>query len=493
MMKYSWEKYRRKPITLLMAISLFSAFIALFSTLCVYKNAIILYLILLTFCSILIFVFMVKNYGWMLVLISLILCVIVLIPSRVDSMLAIDFLERKLGFIDIFFLISITLLGLYYGIKNGITFPKILVTYAGFMFFLITISLLSVFVNINKYDSLAPVFFSFEIFYFPLILPIFMIDKNYNLSRINHLINIIVILGLIIGISGIFISLFGLKYLDYLGWEKMGGVIDISLVREHTTFGGAGPTGIFLVMCFFLLLAMYLNNRRKSVSIFYLCIIVVYSVAIVLTLTRSVILAFIFSFFTFVIVNHRKIFLRRTFFKFALFITLIFLLPIVLWFFFNLSRLVQFGHESDILRLSSLKVAFQIFRDYPFLGIGSGSFYPKDGEIELLCYNDMMTARDPHNLYALILSEQGIIGIIAHIAFFLFVLNIFYKNMEKIYIPDYYRTTLSGIFSGLIGLFIYSIFSSSIGVMIRLSIFSGIYIGLGIILIMQLRREEYEK
>ena len=82
---------------------------------------------------------------------------------------------------------------------------------------------------------------------------------------------------------------------------------------------------------------------------------------------------------------------------------------------YNLSRLLMgldFSSASDSSRLTAAKLGSYIFSLYPIFGSGMGRFYHRVYADRFITVDGVSGLIDPHNMYILILSELGAIGLI---------------------------------------------------------------------------------
>ncbi len=102
---------------------------------------------------------------------------------------------------------------------------------------------------------------------------------------------------------------------------------------------------------------------------------------------------------------------------------------------------LAFTDLSYFERLSSLKLAFDIFSGNPFFGIGFGAFDQAVRGYDNLAFNHLVV----HNFYIRLLVETGIVGIVAFLAFISFIclkifnslkLSVLLGNRDEIYFAE---------------------------------------------------------
>ena len=125
-----------------------------------------------------------------------------------------------------------------------------------------------------------------------------------------------------------------------------------------------------------------------------------------------------------------------------------------------ISRISSVGDLADTstsYRVYIWKGTFEMLKDYWVTGIGMGS--SAFNEVYPLYAYSAIRAPHPHNLYLLIISEMGILGVFS----FLLTVFIYYKNMIKafIYTNNKSLKILSAAFlSGMTGYLIQGLFDN---------------------------------
>jgi O-antigen ligase len=83
--------------------------------------------------------------------------------------------------------------------------------------------------------------------------------------------------------------------------------------------------------------------------------------------------------------------------------------------YYDFSRIqsgINLSANSEQSRLTASRLGMSIFADYPLFGSGMGRYYERVYRYKNISYNEMSSIIDPHNMYVLILSEMGIVGMI---------------------------------------------------------------------------------
>jgi len=119
---------------------------------------------------------------------------------------------------------------------------------------------------------------------------------------------------------------------------------------------------------------------------------------------------------------------------------------------YDLSRLyLGFNDYSTILRIYSMKLGLYFFEKNPLLGSGLGKYYLRFYSNSELDINGNFGLIDPHNTYVFILSEMGILGLLAFIIYFIIIINNFkyiknnsLKKSAYIFLIAYFVGALGG-------------------------------------------------
>lgn len=222
-------------------------------------------------------------------------------------------------------------------------------------------------------------------------------------------------------------SSLGLKHFEagiynrYLPGVATFFVNGVKTVRAYGTLPHPNILAVFLLVSIFCLYYLWLTeNRKKSQKIFFIFFSFIYfflTLALTLTFSRSVILIFLaISLFLFFVKFTDSLVRRR-----VLGIFVLFLLVIVLnMFFFWPEIYARFFEASPkeqavVLRIYYNDIALDIIKQNPLLGIGIGNFvwflYQNFQFKETWLYQPV------HNLFLLIASEIGILGLIIFILF----------------------------------------------------------------------------
>lgn len=100
---------------------------------------------------------------------------------------------------------------------------------------------------------------------------------------------------------------------------------------------------------------------------------------------------------------------------------------------YDLSRLLiglDRSGSSVALRLEATQLALVIFKEKPIFGYGMGRFFTRVYHDRFITFNGVTGLVDPHNLYVLVLSELGTVGLFILMAL-IFVLTKGFSNIQE--------------------------------------------------------------
>lgn len=280
------------------------------------------------------------------------------------------------------------------------------------------------------------------------ILPLmFFFTINENTARIiDKILKFIIIFNIIYAI---------LTIVSSLNYSAMMSFLNNNLVKQYTKqyranmMLGSSITvsyyfNITLPLCFF----FFYNSKTKLWKrIGLIATILNITVTLILLSRVSALTTCIIVFFFLLLKNKKKDFLKK-----LVFFILIIILGIQLINFFDLDRLVKgFSDNSTSERMSSMKLAYEIFKDNPIIGSGTGNYFTRVYEERVITYEGCTGLVDPHNVYLLILSETGILGFLLLSGIFVYIYflickikNDEYRKVAKITMIAFLITQVGG-------------------------------------------------
>ena len=231
----------------------------------------------------------------------------------------------------------------------------------------------------------------------------------------------------------------GLKFLaesplnpEIAGVAKI--VVDgVKMIRPYGTFPHPNILAVFMFICIFFTFYLFLNKKNSFKKYLFLSIVFFFLFStLFLTYSRLAILAFLLSSIIYFIIlfgkNKKQVL--------GLFLLIIICLSIITYFAWPevLSRFhISAGEQSIDLRLFYSQTSLLIIQEYPLFGLGFGNFV---WEIRQML--DLLSSwmhQPVHNIYLLIASETGLIGLFA---FLMFLYQLFRQFNKKLKNKKYY-------------------------------------------------------
>lgn len=251
------------------------------------------------------------------------------------------------------------------------------------------------------------------------------------------------ILSIPLALSGLVSALAPRLVSTFLEWEHVA-YVQAGVARLQTTFGGPGTTGAALAALVPLHLTLSKSKWWARVGLVLICL------AIILTFSRSVIVGLVAGVYSYILTTGEK----RGWIVWVISACLVFILSCRG---VSLARYIGLylgSGGTDLLRLYSAKAALSVWGAFPLLGSGLGAVYDRQGIARTVEIQGIHSAADPHNLYLLILSESGILGLLFWATLVVTALSPSSREGQSVII--------SSIRSGVVCLLGYSLFSATI-------------------------------
>lgn len=199
----------------------------------------------------------------------------------------------------------------------------------------------------------------------------------------------------------------------------------VKFIRAYGTTPHPNILGVCLLVSIFCLYILWLKpvNKQQNRNFIYYCLLfMVYGLlffGLFLTFSRAVIIVFLgvsSLFFLIAFLKLKKSLRRRIISLFLMFIVLCLLFVVLLWPVVSARFLGTSAKEQAvILRIYYNGIAFSAIQEKPLLGLGTGNFVwylYKNYQ-----FNNFWLYQPVHNIYLLIASEIGILGLIVFLIF----------------------------------------------------------------------------
>lgn len=290
---------------------------------------------------------------------------------------------------------------------------------------------------------------------------IFLFDRN-NIKDKNFFLKFFVMICLIYSILTI-INAVGIANFEFL---KSSDYVTSGQSRARLMIGSTISLSNYFVMTVPLLFYMYFTVAEIKWRIISLSSIVLSFIATCFTLSRMGVTSFlIISILCFVMFKGKKLTNTN---KLIIFI-FICIAGYYLYLNYDISRLFSFNDASISQRGNSLNLALNIFKNNPIFGSGIGRYFLRAYDYNFINVNGYIGMVDPHNMYALILSELGLSGFIILFTLLVCMLSKFSTIEDQLLKKTAYMTIL--------GVALFSLGGSHIINEINFSMIFWIYIG----------------
>ncbi len=226
--------------------------------------------------------------------------------------------------------------------------------------------------------------------------------------------------------------------------SEIAGVAEIvvdnfKMIRAYGTLPHPNVLAVFLLISIFFWYFLWLSRKHSSIgNLFQLIIYGVLLIALLFTFSRLIISVFLLAsliYFIFIFWRSLRAFNKELFKRisalFFLFVVYSSLLTIMAWPEISSRWQISLTEQAVSLRAFYNQTALLIIREHPWLGIGLGNFV---WEIrQLLDLLNGWLHQPVHNLYLLIASETGLIGLIL---FLLFVFRVILPEKSRLRRPS---------------------------------------------------------
>lgn len=283
--------------------------------------------------------------------------------------------------------------------------------------------------------------FLISLFTYPFILNVPVKAYKYNLAKIfcvcSSLIALFGIVEFATGYNFLYETLFPNPF-----YEKYSSIHRAMSTQYHpsvlaTYFMLSLPFGLFILS----------NKRNKPEFFLGMVSVVLILIGIILTFTRAVFLATFILLSIYIFIKHKK---RYLVFLAIIVLFLISVIPISKHFrVFNRFDITNLKHKYSInYRLARFPTAYKIWKTQLITGVGFGNFrylFDRYHPMKDVPYNNKI----PDNMYLSILSETGILGLLALVYLVLSTIILAYKKIQVLVFSD--KQFLLLIFCGFIG------------------------------------------
>ncbi|MBT2689227.1 O-antigen ligase family protein [Bacillus sp. ISL-47] len=322
-------------------------------------------------------------------------------------------------------------------------------------------------------NSLEQFFYAGLLFIVPML--IFFPISRCKSEHIAFLIKFFIVICLIYAILTILVSTNFTFFMNLVGNE--GDIYQNNTqVRAPMMLGSSIAVSYYfnltLPLCFY----MYMTSFEKKWRIISGTAIMVIIVATFMLLSRaaSICMIFIIFYYVFFISTNRKKLGRK-----LLAILLIIVAVVYAYLTFDLTRILEelnFSGNSAKMRIESSNLGIYIFTQFPIFGSGIGRFFERKYENSYITVDGIGGLIDPHNMYVLILSELGIVGLIITLILFFNLFRRFSYIKDKILRKTAFIILLAFLFDALGGSHLFINISFATIFWMYMGLFNAVYI-----------------
>jgi len=322
-----------------------------------------------------------------------------------------------------------------------------------------------------------------------LILLFLYIRTSLEFLELNKILKVFVISGICQAVLAI-VQFFnqaslGLKYIEAgifnvnIPGTATFFVNGVKLIRAYGTAPHPNVLAVFLLVSIFCVYVLWLKNTKRSI-INYGLLVTAYGLlflGLFLTFSRAVIIVFIFGSALFFLISFLKLkeLKPKIFILFLLFVACCLLFTVIFWPEFQARFLnISSGDQAISLRVYYNDIAVSVIKERPILGLGVGNFtwYLFNN----YRFQEFWLYQPVHNLYLLIVSEIGILGLVLFLVFIARILLKGLKQIRKIYVLCFMVCVLCFMILGLIDHYFWTIQQSRLLFWIILAIVSGFFL-----------------
>ncbi len=247
------------------------------------------------------------------------------------------------------------------------------------------------------------------------------------------------------------VALYGL-YQYVVGVELDAAWVDVEnnpdlKTRVYSVFYNPNILAEYLIMLIPLAVGLFWFTKKLAKKIFYLAIVLIMSLALILTMSRGGWLGFAFSALIFIILIERRLLLSII----PISLAGVFFLPQSI-----INRILSIRNVADssnAYRLKLWEITGDIIRDNPIAGVGFGHIPFKE---TFETYIRTMPTYHAHNTFLQVAAEIGLTGLLAFVLFlfvtFKYGVKILNKSEDR-----YIRTMGAAAIAGLGGLIFHGI------------------------------------
>lgn len=276
--------------------------------------------------------------------------------------------------------------------------------------------------------------------------------------------------GFLLGVSGCFFYLIFLYYPDLIGKGHFSFVDQGGSIFEGVSYNpdrpwepanlmgveiSGGLLGTVLIPFIMTVPAVFLKESTNRMKIFSAFVFIILLLNLVLTFSRTALIATTFSMFSLGYFLSKRSILHKFKYVFGVALILILLMPTFRELFYQYSELKGFASirtedakYTTAGRYPILLLAIETFLENPLFGVGHNKFWQE------ITYNKLGDRKMAHNTYIDLLVEHGMLVIILYLGVLLSTLKRGIFVLHRLKRNDPLFTYLAFIMAGLVGMLV---------------------------------------
>lgn len=332
------------------------------------------------------------------------------------------------------------------GFKTHVLRERVPLANSSINFFMFLMMVMFVFGVINSYDKMSSL--KSVMVYIAFMLVYYLIVRLVNDKK-----NLVKAFALLTGAS-LVCSVYGIyQYFnpaELQVWQDSEMFSDIS-GRIVSFFENPNVYGEYLILVIMINVALLATVKKPLLKICTFILLALSGVCMILTYSRGCWIGIVLAVALFLFMSSKKMFLIMT----AMGVVALFFLPDSV-----MTRLLSIGNLADSstsYRVYIWQGTMDMLKDFWLTGIGVGT--SAFNHVYPIYAFGAISAPHPHNLYLLLLSEMGILGLLVFVALMIVVLKKLFctANNSKDRTLSVFS---SALFSGLVGFLVQGIFDN---------------------------------
>ena len=283
---------------------------------------------------------------------------------------------------------------------------------------------------IGGFNTKSILQYGFAILYFVVPMLLYFITSKLTIREVKILLKVIIVTSLFYALFSIILTKNYAFFISLVG-NPADKSIYHSQYRPNTMFGSSISVSYYFNLILPILFYLYYRSENKRWKNILTLTIISNIAAVFVLLSRTSVIC------TILIIVGVYLFIRNKSYSKKTNIVLIILLIVTGIYVlenYDLRRLASgFDNDSISERITVASLGMHIFSKKPIFGSGMGRYFNRIFmyEDKFILVDGIIGLIDPHNMYILVLSETGIIGLILLVSIFILLIRNFSNIKEK--------------------------------------------------------------